>query len=209
MLSHFTHIREPKKILTILILHMRKHRLRITSPGTKWSGTDTDSDCLVPRIPCPPWLTMGFCLGGCQRSNLHLRHPTKTRGRSAEDTCSTALIISRGGQLVRLLFRAEKEQNLFSVAFILFLKFGGGLTRQWEEKQDYGYLNGAFERSRKILVSQRREGRENQPSGIESRRLTAITAQRSREPSLSSWKQSFQNDGNPLLTGGKKYGLNL
>lgn len=136
MLSHFTHIWEPKKILTILILHMRKHGLRITSPGTKWSGTDTDSDCLIPRIPCPAWLSMGFCLGGCQRGNLHLRHPTKTRVRSAEHTGSTALIISCGGQLVRLLFRAEKEQNLFSVSFILLLKFGGGLTRQWEEKED-------------------------------------------------------------------------
>ena len=73
---------------------------------------------------------MGFCLGGCQRGNLHLRHPTKTRVHSAEYTGSTALIISRGGQLVRLLFRAEKEQNLFSVAFILLVKFGGGLTRQ-------------------------------------------------------------------------------
>ena len=28
ILSHFTHIPEPEKILIILILHMRKHRLR-------------------------------------------------------------------------------------------------------------------------------------------------------------------------------------
>ena len=141
MLSHFTHIWEPKKILTILILHMWKHRLRITSPGTKWSGTDTDSDCLVPRIPCPPWLTMGFCLGGCQRSNLLLRHPTKTRGRSAEYTCSTALIISRGGQLVRFLCHIY-------LIFKIWRRTNSAVRRKtrlrisewgfWEEQEDSG-----------------------------------------------------------------------
>lgn len=94
-------------------MEQHRHRLRL-------SGSSNTLPTLTHR---------GGLFGGCQRGNLHPGHPTKTQC----PLLSTRALLHQSSTwwtAVHLLFRAGKEQHLFSVAFTLFLKFGGGLTWQ-------------------------------------------------------------------------------